>query len=306
LKCFGTRVRFPPPPVSVHRGSGERRLPRRSSVSREAGRLIFSMDRGELRPGRPVFVRSPLAGNGDCPGVAASAAKPGARSCRWTAVNCALASHGRHLLLRLHPRQPTAPGPPLHRLDSRSGRASKRPQRRSLPPTPRSSSPGSSRPPSLSAPRRKRSLSSSTSNHILGERSPPSISDALPAGRGLDFDVTSRLRRRTIDAIEAYQAGRPHQSGFLFVGGLADPGTATTRAATGAGMPDSIECAHLRDGANTAAIVGGADLTGARLLAEHRVAITDAYDKRNPRIVADVCAAIANHYIPNAPVPKPT
>lgn len=45
-----------------------------------------------------------------------------------------------------------------------------------------------------------------------------------------------------------------------------------------------------------AAIEGGADITKARLLAGHKVGISDHYIKRNPKMVEDVCIAIEKHY----------
>ena len=108
---------------------------------------------------------------------------------------------------------------------------------------------------------------------------------------------------RTIDAIRAYQAERPHESAYLFVGRTGKPwdGNHLTRHFRTIrdgieGFDRSVEFAHLRDGAYTAAIEGGADLMHSKLLAGHRVGISDAYVKRNPLMVADACDAIERHY----------
>lgn len=52
--------------------------------------------------------------------------------------------------------------------------------------------------------------------------------------------------------------------------------------------------------AYTLAVEAGGDLTHAKLLAGHRVGISDAYVKRNPSIVADACEAIERHYLRRA------
>ena len=54
----------------------------------------------------------------------------------------------------------------------------------------------------------------------------------------------------------------------------------------------------IRDGAYTAAIEAGADLTQAKLLAGHKVGMLDHYIRRNPKMVADCCSAIEAHYFP--------
>jgi hypothetical protein len=64
-------------------------------------------------------------------------------------------------------------------------------------------------------------------------------------------------------------------------------------------VPESVKFADVRDGAYTAAINEGAHPDHARILAGHRVAgTTDHYVKRQPRIVADACAAIEKVYFP--------
>ena len=58
-----------------------------------------------------------------------------------------------------------------------------------------------------------------------------------------------------------------------------------------------IELAHVRDGAYSAAIEGGASETIAKILAGHKISgMSDSCIKRNPRMVADACKAIEEHY----------
>ncbi len=63
-----------------------------------------------------------------------------------------------------------------------------------------------------------------------------------------------------------------------------------------AGVRDDVKISDMRDGAYTAAIEAGANPTHAQILAGHRTGIKDYYVKRNPRMVADACAAIEKHY----------
>jgi integrase len=69
-----------------------------------------------------------------------------------------------------------------------------------------------------------------------------------------------------------------------------------------AGVDQDVVFSMIRDGAYSAAVEGGADLTHAKLLAGHAIGgMSDYYVRRNPRMVADACAAIERHYFP----PKP-
>lgn len=107
---------------------------------------------------------------------------------------------------------------------------------------------------------------------------------------------------RTVDAIRQYQSEHPHHSEFLFASEIGQPyngnhmGRNFRRRRTEAKLPVTVEFAHIRDGAETAAIEGGADLTAAKLLAGHRTGISDHYVRRNPKMVADACEAIERHY----------
>lgn len=117
------------------------------------------------------------------------------------------------------------------------------------------------------------------------------------------------LWQRAIDAIAAYQAEQPHESEYLFVGRTGQPWDgnhmsrhfrgirAAAKTADDKPLPDTLEFAHIRDGAYSAAIQAGADITQARLVAGHSVGgISDAYIRRNPQMVADACRAIERHY----------
>lgn len=68
-----------------------------------------------------------------------------------------------------------------------------------------------------------------------------------------------------------------------------------------AGLPDDIKISDIRDGAYSAAVAGGADLTHAKLLAGHQTGMSDYYVRRNPRMVADACRAIELHYFGDSP-----
>jgi integrase len=110
------------------------------------------------------------------------------------------------------------------------------------------------------------------------------------------------LWQRTVDAIRGYQAERPHDSPYLFVSQTGAQynsnhvGRNFRRRRETAGLPESVEFAHIRDGAYTAAIEAGADLTHAKLLAGHSVGISDSYLRRNPTMVADCCMAIERQF----------
>lgn len=110
------------------------------------------------------------------------------------------------------------------------------------------------------------------------------------------------LWRRTVDAIRAYQAEHPHHSKYLFVSATGAPYNANhmgrnfRKRRADAHLPETVEFAHIRDGAYTAAVEGGADVNDAKMLAGHRVGIADHYLKRNPKMVADACKTIEKAY----------
>jgi integrase len=63
------------------------------------------------------------------------------------------------------------------------------------------------------------------------------------------------------------------------------------------GLPH-VTFSHIRDGAYTAAVEGqGVQYEHARVLAGHRIGMSDHYIKRNPRLVAGACEAIRRHYM---------
>lgn len=62
-----------------------------------------------------------------------------------------------------------------------------------------------------------------------------------------------------------------------------------------AGLP-TVQFASLRDGAYTASVEAGIDLNVCRLLAGHSVGMADHYIRRNPRMAAAACEAIAKAY----------
>jgi len=107
---------------------------------------------------------------------------------------------------------------------------------------------------------------------------------------------------RTVEAIREYQKAEPRGGDHLFVSEVGLPYNANhicrnfRRRREEAGLEDTVQFAHLRDGAYSAAIEGGADLTVARLLAGHRAGVSDHYLKRNPRMVEAACRAIERFY----------
>ncbi len=105
---------------------------------------------------------------------------------------------------------------------------------------------------------------------------------------------------RTIVAIKATPHRREHPHLFQNAAGThyhpdhVRRGFARLRKA--AGLPDGVKVSDIRDGAYTAAIEGGADAHHAMLLAGHATGMKDAYVRRNPKMVADACAAIEQAY----------
>ncbi len=101
------------------------------------------------------------------------------------------------------------------------------------------------------------------------------------------------------ETVKAIRALPVHGSEFVFVNDAGGPLTAATvtnnhRRIRG---KSKVRFDHIRDGAETAAIEGGADVTHAKLLAGHAISgMTDKYVKRNPKMVADACEAIKGHY----------
>jgi len=115
------------------------------------------------------------------------------------------------------------------------------------------------------------------------------------------------LWRRTVEAIREYQAAHPHHSEYVFVSRSGAPfgdnhiSRNFTRRRDALGLPTSVQFAHIRDGAYSAAFnADGVEEKHAKVLAGHRSGMSDHYVKRNPRVVATACAAIERHYFGEA------
>ncbi|MCP4589927.1 MAG: tyrosine-type recombinase/integrase [bacterium] len=63
-----------------------------------------------------------------------------------------------------------------------------------------------------------------------------------------------------------------------------------------AGVADTVKFSDIRDGAYTAAVQSGADMTLAKLLGGHATGVSDYYVRRNPKMVVDACKAIERAY----------
>ena len=70
-----------------------------------------------------------------------------------------------------------------------------------------------------------------------------------------------------------------------------------TRLRDKVGIVDNVKISGIRDGAYTAAVGSGADITLAKLLGGHATGMPDYYVRRNPKMVADVCEAIETYYL---------
>lgn len=108
---------------------------------------------------------------------------------------------------------------------------------------------------------------------------------------------------RTVEAIREYFQAVPHHSPYLFVSGTGMPyngnhiGRNFRRRRSDAELAESVTFESIRDGSYTAAVEGGANVDQAKMLAGHRVTgVSDYYLKRNPRMVAEACAAIEKAY----------
>ena len=110
------------------------------------------------------------------------------------------------------------------------------------------------------------------------------------------------LWKRTREAIRAYLESSGHAAETVFITQYSKPYTAQGLRNAFRFLRDKtdladIELAHVRDGAYTAAIEGGASETIAKILAGHSISgMSDAYIKRNPRMVAEAVEAIEKHY----------
>lgn len=114
------------------------------------------------------------------------------------------------------------------------------------------------------------------------------------------------LWKRTIEALKAMQAAEPHDGEYVFNSQYNAPYSAdgfrnTFRQWRNEAGLSHVEFQHIRDGAYTAAIERGASEELTKILAGHKIhGMSDAYVKRRPRMVADACSAIEQHYFGNA------
>ena len=108
---------------------------------------------------------------------------------------------------------------------------------------------------------------------------------------------------RTKQALLDYMTSDPHDGASVFITQYGTPYTAQGLRTAFRFLRDKtvvdhgIELAQVRDGAYSAAIEGGASETIAKILAGHKISgMSDAYIKRNAKMVADACEAIERHY----------
>lgn len=136
--------------------------------------------------------------------------------------------------------------------------------------------------------------------------------DAIDLDKGFLRNARTKTRvpriavlwKRTIDAIREYQTKDPHSSQYVFVSATGYQyapnhiGRNFRKLRCKAGVSDEVDFTHIRDGAQTAAIEGGADVIHTDMLLGHRTGIRDDYLKRKPSMVANVCNAIERYYFP--------
>ncbi|MFA9477577.1 tyrosine-type recombinase/integrase [Phycisphaerales bacterium AB-hyl4] len=108
------------------------------------------------------------------------------------------------------------------------------------------------------------------------------------------------LWQRTIEALEAIKPSSAKGAIFLSNWGnrwhINSHNWNIRQLRSKAGVNDKVKTEHLRDGAYTAAIESGCDLTQAKLLGGHATGISDHYAQRRPTMVADACKAIEKAY----------
>ena len=111
------------------------------------------------------------------------------------------------------------------------------------------------------------------------------------------------LWEATKAALQAYMQAEPHKGRTVFITQYGKPYSGqgfrnTFRLLRAkAKIGSDVEFAHIRDGAYSAAIQGGATETIAKILAGHRIGgMSDAYVKRNPAMVEVACKAIGDYY----------
>lgn len=115
------------------------------------------------------------------------------------------------------------------------------------------------------------------------------------------------LWARTVKAIKEYQAAYPHEATdkdgqpLLFANSEGRQLLKDTITKWIKNLCAKAECkvvfSQLRDGAYTAVVDAGVDITQAEILLGHSVGkVKDAYLKRRPSIVSDACEAVERHY----------
>lgn len=111
------------------------------------------------------------------------------------------------------------------------------------------------------------------------------------------------LWQRTKDALRVYLQTSGHEAESVFITQYRTPYSAEGLRTSFRFLRDKadvargVELAQVRDGAYSAAIEGGASETIAKILAGHKISgMSDAYIKRNPKMVADTVDAIEEHY----------
>jgi len=108
---------------------------------------------------------------------------------------------------------------------------------------------------------------------------------------------------RTIKALQEYLSSSNHDSEWVFITQYGTPYTAHGLRNTfrmlrvNAPLSGKVELAHIRDGAYTAAIRGGASETMAKILAGHKIGgMSDPYIKSDPGMVKEATDAIEHYY----------
>jgi len=115
------------------------------------------------------------------------------------------------------------------------------------------------------------------------------------------------LWERTVKAIRAYQKSYSHEATdkdgqpLLFANSEGRQLLKNTVVKWIKNLCDKADCkvvfSQLRDGAYTAVVDAGVDITQAEVLLGHKIGkVKDAYLKRRPSIVADGCQAVEKHY----------
>jgi len=106
----------------------------------------------------------------------------------------------------------------------------------------------------------------------------------------------------TIKALKAIRPAEPRPEAPIFLskrGGRLSINMVSKEFRTlrrTSGVADHVKAEHYRDGAYTAAIEAGVDLTQAKLLAGHATGISDHYAKRRPTMVSEATKAIEKAY----------